>query len=61
MQPTNNCPCGRKFDIQIIMSCKKGSFIYIRLDDSRDLTANIMSEVCKDTEIEPILTPLFGE
>ena len=61
MQSTNDCPCGRKFDIQIIMSCKKGSFIYIQLDDSRDLTANIMSEVCKDTKIEPILTPLFGE
>ena len=40
------------------MSCKKGSFIYTQLND---LTANMMSEVCKDTEIEPILTPLSGE
>ena len=30
-------------------------------NDLRDLTANVMSEVCKDTEIEPKLTPLYGE
>ena len=58
--PTS-CPSGRKFDIQHSMSSKKGSFIYILLSDLRDLTANMMSEVCKDTEIEPILTPLPGE
>ena len=30
-------------------------------NDLRDLTANMMSEACKDTEIEPKLTPLSGE
>ena len=58
--PTS-CPCGSKFDIQHSMSCKKGAFTYIRHNDLRDLTANMMSEVCKDTEIEPKLTPLSGE
>ena len=58
IQSTNICTCGRKFNIQHSMSCKKGSFIYTQLND---LTANMMSEVCKDTEIEPILTPLSGE
>ena len=46
------------------MSYKKGGFIYIRHNDLRDLTAltaNMMSEVCEDTEIEPKLTPLSGE
>ena len=43
------------------MSCKKGSFIYIQHNDLRNLTAIMMSEVCKDTEIEPILTLLSGE
>ena len=46
------------------MSCKKGGFGYIRHSDLRDLaalTANMMSEVSKDTEIKPKLTPLFGE
>ena len=30
-------------------------------NDLRDLTANMMSKVCKDTETEPKLTPLSGE
>ena len=30
-------------------------------DDVRDLTANKMSEVCKDSEIEPELTLLSRE
>ena len=59
MQSTNIFTCGRKFDIQYSMSCKKGSFICIQLHDLRDLTANMMSEVCKDTEIEPINTIIW--
>ena len=59
--PTS-CPCGNKFNINHSLSCKKGGFIYIiRHNDLRDLTANMMSEVCKDTETEPKLTPLSGE
>ena len=57
--PTS-CPCGSKLDIQHSMSCKKGGIIYIRHNDLRDLAANMMSEVCKDTENEPKLTPLSG-
>ena len=33
----------------------------MRHSDLRDLTANMVSDVCKDTEIEPKLTPLTGE
>ena len=40
------------------MSCKKRGFSSIRHNDLIDLTAKILSEVCKDTEIEPKLTPL---
>ena len=43
------------------MSCKKGRFVSIRHNDLRDITARIVSEVCKDTEIEPKLLPLSGE
>ena len=35
--------------------------MYIRHNHLRDLTANMMSKVCKDNEIEPKLTPLSGE
>ena len=33
----------------------------LRYNDLRDLTANMMSEACKNTRIEPELTPLSGE
>ena len=33
----------------------------LRYNDLRDLTANMIPEACKDTEIEPKLTPLSGE
>ena len=58
---TANLPCGSKFDIQHSISCKKGGFVSIRQNDLRDLTARIVSEVCKDTEIEPKLSSLPGE
>ena len=58
--PTS-CPCGSKFDIQHSMSCRKGGFLYIRHNDLRDLTANMMSEVCEDTKTKSKLTPLSGE
>ena len=50
--PTS-CPCGSEFDIQYSMSCKKGGYISIGHNDLGNLTAHVMSEVCKDTEIEP--------
>ena len=43
------------------MSCKEGDFVSIRHNGLRDLTAKMLSEVCKDTEIEPKLTPLTSE
>ena len=58
--PTS-CPCGSEFGIQYSMSCKKGGYISIGHNDLGNLTANVMSEVCKDAEIEPKLTPVSGE
>ena len=40
------------------MSCKKGGFVCMRHKNLRDLTENMLSEVCKDREIEPKLAPL---
>ena len=53
--------CGSKFDILHSMSRKKGRFVYIPHNDLRDLTASMLSEMCKNTETEPKLTPLSGE
>ena len=59
---TNNsstCSCRSKMDIQhSIMGCKKGGFITIRHNDLGDLTANLLTEVCKDADIEPQHLPV---
>ena len=52
-------PSGSKFDIQHSMSCKKGGFESIRHNDFYNLTARILSEVCKDRA--KIITSLCGE
>ena len=46
----NSCPCRSKFDIKHSMRCNKGGFTFIQLNDLRDQTANIMSEVCMSTD-----------
>ena len=58
--PTS-CSCISKFDIKHSMSFKKGGVISMQHNDLRDLAANMMSKVCKDTETEPKLIPLSGE
>ena len=55
------CSCESKIDIQHAMSCKNGGFITIRHNDLRDLNANLLTEVCKDVDIEPHLLPVTGE
>ena len=55
------CVCGTKFDIQHALTCKHGGFIGIRHNEVRDLTAEMLSEICQDVAIEPLLTPLTGE
>ena len=60
MNIPSTCSCGSKMDIQHPMSCKKGGFITIR-HNLRDLTANLMTMVCKDVDIEPQLLHVTGE
>ena len=43
------------------MNYKKGGFISIQYNDLRDLAGTMMSQVCKNTEIEPKPRPLSGE
>jgi len=56
-----NCECGARFNLQHALSCKKGGFISIRHNNIRDITANLLKEVCKDVRLEPQLQPLTGE
>jgi hypothetical protein len=57
----SKCVCSANFTIEHAMTCKKGGFISIRHNDIRDFTAEMLTEVCKDVAVEPILTPLSGE
>ena len=60
-QPPTLCGCGTKFSIEHSMSCPKGGFPSIRHNEIRDLTANLLTEVCTDVCVEPDLQPLTGE
>ena len=53
-----NCACGAGFTICHALSCPKGGFPSIRHDEIRDLTAQLLSEVCSDVKVEPDLQPV---
>ena len=57
----NLCVCGTTFSSDHAMVCKKGGFICMRHDEVRDLTAEMLKEVCRDVSVEPPLLPLNGE
>ena len=44
-----------------VLSCPKGGYPSIRHNEIRDLSANLMSEVCNNVSIEPHLQPITGE
>ena len=56
-----SCPCGTSFSIEHALSCPKGGFPILRHNEIRDLTANLLTEVCHEVSIEPDLQPLTGE
>ena len=64
-KPINNlpsfCPCGEKFNVTHAMNCKIGGFINARHDNIRDFEGALMSQVCKDVEIEPPLQQITTE
>ena len=43
------------------LSCPKGGFPSIRHNEIRDLTANLLSEVCHSVSTKPHLQPISGE
>ena len=54
------CVCGDSFNLQHSSSCPEG-LVITRHNKLRNLTAEILGEVCKNVVIEPLLTPLTGE
>ena len=57
----NTCVCGSTNDVNHAMICKKGGFICSRHDEVRDVTANMLREICQDVTTEPPLLELTGE
>ena len=55
------CACGASFNLAHSLSCKKGGFVTLRHNTVRDITARLLSEVCKDVRVEPGLIQLCGE
>ena len=56
-----SCSCGEGFNVQHAMSCKNGGFVTLRHNEGRYITATLLSDVCKDLELEPSLLTLNGE
>ena len=57
----SHCACGALFSVEHELSCPKGGFTILRHNEIRDLTANVLSEVCHNVNVEPALQPLSGE
>ena len=55
------CACGQQFSCDHAMICKKGGFVSLRHNELRDITSEMLAEVCKDVKKEPELQPLTGE
>ena len=58
---STHCVCGANFSVQHALSCPRGGFPSIRHNEIRDVTANLLTEVCHDVLVEPDLQPLTGE
>ena len=43
------------------MICRHGGLTFVRHNDLRDITAELLSKVCNDVAIEPPLQSLSGE
>ena len=57
----SHCSCGAQFTTAHAFSCSKGAFPSIRHNQIRDVTAQLLSEVCLNVEVEPSLQLLTRE
>jgi hypothetical protein len=57
----SKCVCNETFTIDHALSCPRGAFPSIRHNEIRDFTGMLLTEVCHDVSLEPVLHPLSGE
>ena len=55
------CVCGKNQSVDHAFTCSTGGLPTLRHNDIRDLTADLMAEVCNNVCTEPELQPLSGE
>ncbi|PFX15344.1 Fibrillin-1 [Stylophora pistillata] len=55
------CACGENFTVDHAMICKRGGFVIQRHNELRDLEADLLSIVCTDVEVEPVLQDVTEE
>ena len=61
MQLPSLCVCDQKFSLEHVLSCSRGGFPSIRHNEIRDITAELLIEVCHGEGIEPCLQPITDE
>ena len=54
----SNCVCGNTFSVEHMLSCSTGGFPSLRHNEVRDITADLLSEVCHGVSTEPHLQPI---
>ena len=55
------CACGRRFTVDHALSCPCGGFQSLRHNGIRDVTADLLNEICHNVSTELELQPLSGE
>ena len=55
-----SCQCGADYTVPHALSCQLGGFPIHRHNETRDLIADVLTEVCNSVGIEPVLTPVDG-
>ena len=53
--------CGKQFTVDHALSCPCGGLPSLRHNEIRDVTADLLNEVCHNVSTEPELQPLSGE
>ena len=55
------CDCGNGMTVEHALSCAKGGFPTLRHNEIRDLTADLLTEVCNNVCVEPELQPVLPQ
>ena len=57
-QTPSRCACRNNFSIEHALSCPKGGLPSLCCNEIRDLTANLLTEVCHQVQVEPEFQPV---